>query len=342
MNVLDIFLISVIIASFVAITMYYLGFFVKKKKNLLKLEIECDRKKQAAKVRNFIDFFWAKPERFWWISIYLLFMIALGIAIGKEWSYVVSVFFSFITIGFFIFARKSYLWFPERAKKRLEDFENAIKKEIKKEISFEGDNIQNFAANDPEFHTEPKIFTFKANVKKCKFPPLETNPKKQPVVQEQKLEFLVLSREYFSICKEATPYNLLNPPRAPVIRGCDELKKAGECHEYYYSQMQNVQYDAKKECIKIIYNTGHEDVEFYCKKLDPNRKPAMKALKEKLRLTERQKLNKVAEHKHYEDLKEKRQCVTEKLENKQNKENDSNKKTDEKSKEKTSENQKSK
>jgi hypothetical protein len=317
MNALDIFLVAVIIASFFAIIMYYLGFFVKKKKTLLKMEIECDRKKQAAKLRNFIDFFWAKPERFWWISIYLLFMIALGIAIGKQWSYTMSVFFSFITIGFMIFARKSYLWFPARAKKRLEDFENAIREGIKKEISFEGDNIQCFAANDPEFHTEPQIFAFKTGVKKCKFPPLETNPKKQPVVEEQKLEFLILSREYFSICKEATPFSLLEPKRAPVMKGCDELRKAGECHEYYYSQMQNVQYDAKKECIKIIYNTGHEDVEFPCKKLDPNRKPAMKALKEKLRLTERQKLNKVAEHKHYEDLKEKRQCILP-LDNKKN------------------------
>ena len=32
----------------------------------------------------------------------------------------------------------------------------------------------------------------------------------------------------------------------------------------------------------------------------------MKALKEKLRLTERQKLQKIQEHKNYEDLKDKR------------------------------------
>jgi hypothetical protein len=315
MNALDIFLIVVVTMSFSAIVMYYLGFFIKKKKGLLKLELECDRKIQEARIRNFIDYFWSNPYRFFWISVFLFFMIGLGMAIGTQVGYTMSVFFSFITIGFMIFARKSYVWFPKKAKKKLEDFENAIIKGIKEEISFEGDNIQCFAARDPEFHTKPQIFVFKTGVKKFKFPPLEDNPKKQPVVAQEKLEFLILSREYFSICKEATPFDLLNPKRAPVIKGCDELKKSGECHEYYYSQMQNVQYDAKKECIRIIYNTGHEDVEFPCKKIAPNRKPAMKALKEKLRLTERQKLNKVAEHKHYEELKRKREGN---LENNQN------------------------
>jgi len=178
---------------------------------------------------------------------------------------------------------------------------------VEQEISFEGDNIQRFAANDPEFHTKPQIFTFATGVKKFKFPPLEDNPKKQPVVSQQKLEFLILSREYFSICKGATPFDLLNPKRGPVPKKCVELQLAGECHEYYYSQMQNVQYDGKKECIRIIYNNGHPDVEFPCKKIAPNRKKAMKALKEKLRLTERQKLKKVEEHRHYEELKCKRE-----------------------------------
>jgi hypothetical protein len=209
-------------------------------------------------------------------------------------------------MAFMIFARKSYKWFPVRANIKLTDFKKTIEDGIKKEISFEGDNIQRFAAKDPEFHTEPTIFTFPTNVKKFKFPPLEDNPKKQTVISHQKLEFLILSREYFSICKGATPFDLLNPKRGPVPKKCAELKLSGECHEYYYSQMQNVQYDGKKECIRIIYNNGHLDVEFPCKKIAPGRKKAMKALKEKLRLTERQKLKKVEEHRHYEELKCKR------------------------------------
>jgi len=75
--------------------------------------------------------------------------------------------------------------------------------------------------------------------------------------------------------------------------------------------MQNVQYDTTNACIRIIYNadSGHEDVTFPCKK--PVAKAPLKALKEKLRLTERQKLQKVQEHKSYEDIKDKRVQVEE-------------------------------
>ena len=50
-----------------------------------------------------------------------------------------------------------------------------------------------------------------------------------------------------------------------------------------------------------------------CKK-GGDQKEAMKALKEKLRLTERQKLQKIQEHKHYEDLKDKRNAESQKIE----------------------------
>ncbi len=57
---------------------------------------------------------------------------------------------------------------------------------------------------------------------------------------------------------------------------CIILKNAGECNEYYYSQMQNVEYDG--EAIVIKYSAGIPDVKFKCKK--GTHKPAMKALKE--------------------------------------------------------------
>ncbi len=41
---------------------------------------------------------------------------------------------------------------------------------------------------------------------------------KKPVIKSRKLEFLILSREYFSICKGATPFNLLEPKRAPIAK----------------------------------------------------------------------------------------------------------------------------
>ena len=307
MTLLNIILLIVTVISGTAIITYNTNHKMNKKKASLKMQWECDKVLRKAKIDNFINYYWSEPLRFVWTSILLLFMMLLGIALNTPVGYIMSFIFLLITIAFMIFARKSYYWFPPKAKAKLVDFEKSIIDGIEKEISFEGDNIQRFAAKDPEFHTKPEIFTFATGVKKFKFPPLEDNPKKQPVVSQQKLEFLILSREYFSICKGATPFDLLNPKRGPVPKKCMELKVSGECHEYYYSQMQNVQYDGKKECIRIIYNNGHPDVEFPCKKIAPNRKKAMKALKEKLRLTERQKLRKVEEHRHYEELKFKRE-----------------------------------
>ena len=236
-----------------------------------------------------------------------MFLILLGMAVGGFWGILFSVFVTLCYIPFLVFARKSYLWFPKEAKKRLESFEKSITEAIKKEITFEGDKIQKFASQDEEFDSEPKIFTFPVNIKKFDYPLFENRPPKKTVISERKLEFLVLSREYFSICKGATPFNLLNPKLGPIPKKCPEIRACGECNEYYYSQMQNVEYDGKNECIRIIYYGDIEDVIFECKKAAPNRKPAMKALKEKLRLTERQRLRKIIEHKNYEDIKEKRE-----------------------------------
>ncbi len=62
--------------------------------------------------------------------------------------------------------------------------------------------------------------------------------------------------------------------------------------------MQNVEYDGS--AIVIKYSGGLPDVKFKCTK--GTHKPAMKALKEKLRIIERQRLRKIEEHKYYEDI----------------------------------------
>jgi hypothetical protein len=273
-------------------------------------------KKECAKVKlketfdNWYYFFWSNPMRFVWISIWVIFFILLGIAFGTFWWVLASVFFTILYIPFLVFARKSYLWFPEEAKKRLTEFETAIVDGIKKEITFDGDNIQVFAKKDEEFDTEPQIFSFPVNVTKFDYPLFEQNPKKKPIIKTKKLEFLILSREYFSICKGATEFNLLDPKKAPEAKKCAYLKGAGECHEYYYSQIRNIKYE--DEAIKIIFfekdkDNNHIVVSYKCKKVDPNRKPAMKALKDRLRLTERQRLRKIEEHRNYEDIKQRRE-----------------------------------
>ncbi len=279
-------------------------FKVLKRKAGLSNKLECDKVKREDRIRNYKDYFWSNPMRFTWILLFLVFFVALGLSVDNILGKVSSVLFFLILIGFLIFAYKSYYGFAAKAKARLVAFEKTVKDNIIKEISFSGDNIQSFSANDDGMDTNFQIFDFPVQGKKVQFPPLEDNPKKQPIFESRKLEFLILSREYFSICKGATPFNLFEPKRGPLPKKCAEVKGAGECHEYYYSQMSNVVYE--DDSIQIILHNG-DRISFKCPKAAPNRKPAMQAIKEKLRITERQRLAKIKEHREFEEIKSKRE-----------------------------------
>jgi hypothetical protein len=289
---------------------YFLNKNIKGKKVARDNLKACARVKREIIMRNMTDYFWKDPMPFIWISIFLIFFISLGFVTHTFFGLLSSILFIIISIFFGVFAYKSYNNFEAKAKARLTEFEDAVKASIEKvHIIDRKDPIGKFTKIDEAFDTDPDPLYFASGIKKIPFPPFEKNPKKQPIIHTKKLEVLILARDYFCICKDATPFNLLEPKLGPVPKKCPEVKVGGECDEYYYSQMQNVKYDPKNECIRIIYHahTGHEDVIFPCKKIDPNRKKAMDALKEKLRLTERQKLHKIQEHKSYEDIKEKRE-----------------------------------
>jgi hypothetical protein len=246
--------------------------------------------------------------RFAWIMLFLTFLIALGFSLGSTWSIIMGFSFLIVSIFFLRFSIRSYKNFPAKAASSLEKFENEVRSGLENEISFKGDNIQVFSKKDDSFDTNPQIFSFPTNISKISFPPLQTNVRKQPIIHTRKLEFFILSREYFSICQSAATFNLLSPDRAGPPKKCVELPgRAGECHEHYYSQMRNVEYDTANECIRIIYYDERDDVEFPCKKINPDRKPAIKALQEKLRLTERQRLHKIDEHEKYENILDRRE-----------------------------------
>jgi len=300
------------------IGLYYLYYLltrkVKGKQAAWETAQACSKENRRIAMRNRLDYFWKESMTFAWISLFLTFFILLGLVIGTTISLLSSVIFLFITLFFGIFVIRSYNTFEEKAKIRVTEFEEDVRSAIHSEISFNGDNIQSFSDGDEAFDTKPQVFEFPTAVTKIAFPPLEKNAKNYNIVSTRKLEFLVLSREYFSICRGASTFNLLAPAQDGAPKKCAEKKGGGgDCNEFYYSQMQNVQYDAGEKCIRIIYNadSGHEDVTFPCAK--PAAKAPLKALKEKLRLTERQKLQKIQEHKNYEDIKEKR-VPTEELE----------------------------
>jgi NADH:ubiquinone oxidoreductase subunit 3 (subunit A) len=296
MNPLNIVLLVIFTIVISGLSLYYGYGKFKKEQAAKKKKWTAASKKRKANRRRYIQFYWLKPLRFIWTSIILSFFLLLGIALNNIFGLVILVISFVLFISFLVFAWKSYHWFPAKAKEKLDTFEKTLKNAIDKEMSFDGDNIQKFTDDDKGFDTTPQIFSLPVSTTKFKFPPYESNPIKQPIVKTRKIEFLVLSREYFSVCQNTTEFNLLNPVKKILL---------GECHEYYYSQIQNVKYE--NGGIKIIYyhESGDEDIVFKGKK-----NPAiMKALKEKLRLTERQRLRKMDEHRHYEELKEKREKV---------------------------------
>ncbi len=278
-----------------------------KQTTVLSNKAACRKVKREIFIRNWTDFFWSNSMRFAWITLGLFTIITYSYVMYVKFHVTIGVFisilFSFITIAFFYFSRKSYYAFEAKAKAKLTEFENAIKAGIEKEISFEGDPIQIFAKESENISTDEVVFYFPVGTKKIAYPLFQSNPKKQPIISERKLEALILSREYFSICQLATPFNLLAPKLGGVPKKCAPVKASGECVERYYSQMRNVLY--KDDAIQIIFENGDDNVVFKCPKAAPNRKPAMKALKEKLRITERQRMAKMQEQKWYEDLKNK-------------------------------------
>lgn len=301
-------LVFAMLIGFIIVFKFMFNQKLDKKKVELSNKAQCRRAMNTHRKRLYIDYFWSNHMRFAWIMLFFVFFIAFGIALESTITTVVSVVLLFMSIYFLYFAIQSYKAFPKKAAQRLEDFEKQIEAAVKAEICFDADNIQRFSSADKEFETTPEIFSFPAGVTKIPFPPYETRPPKQPIIATKKLEFLILSREYFSICKGASTFNLLDPKRAGPPKKCVELPgTAGECREYYYSQIRNVRYDDKDESIHIIYyHEEDEDIVFKCKKAAPNRKPAMKALKGKLRLTERQKLRKIDEHEKYENILKRR------------------------------------
>lgn len=270
---------------------FYVEKFKSIKENIDKKKSQ-DQKNRELWRRNHTTYFWSDASRFAWISLFMIFFIALGIVVNHPIGFLFSIVVAFIYLAFLRFAYLSYIEFPAKAKTELEAFEKAITSSIEKEITFNGDNIQSFSNEDKEFDTTPQIFSFPVDETKLDYPLFD---KKKVIVSTRKLEFLILSREYLSICKGATTFNLLNPAK----------EASGDCHELYYSLIKNIKYE--ENAIKIIFHNDDDDVLFPCAAGAGNRKPAMKALHERLRLTERQRLKKIEEQQNYETLKDKRE-----------------------------------
>jgi len=301
MDSLYIAMLLIFILSFGSLGIVRLYRYFTTTKTVLTNKEKCYKVKRQDFINNWTKYFWSNKWRFVWISVFFLFLILLGIAIGGFGGILFSVFIALCYLPFLWWARKSYVLFPKYAKEKLASFEEAIKNAIKKDTeTLKGDNIQKFSDTNNEFDIKPQIFNFPVGVEKFDYPLFEPNPVKKTVIKRRKLEFLVLAKEFFRVYKNATTFDLINPARAPLPKGCVELKGAGPYKEHYYSQMQNVEYDGKAIVIKYTKSSGIPDVHFTCKKGTEG--PALSAFQEKLRIIERQRLGKIQEYKYYKDI----------------------------------------
>jgi len=135
-----------------------------------------------------------------------------------------------ISFFFFKFAYKSFHRFE--AKASLVAFEDSLIDSLRDELDFRVYNEAEYMKYEL-YNAQPLIFSFPVEVTKVAFPPYEKNPRKQPIINSRKLEFVILAREYFAICKGSTSFNLLNPILKVVNNKCIESSKIGECAEYY-------------------------------------------------------------------------------------------------------------
>ncbi len=277
----------------------------QEKKEENKDNQSCEEKKDAVLDKIEEDFRWFSPEYYSFRTLLITFLVALGLALGYTLSGIPSItalILSFLAfIGLLVFLRMAHTRYTQAqnpAKEKLDTFEEQLDKSLNKAIEFQGDKIQSFSKADEEFDTETKSFTFVVKKVKKSFPKF-WNSKAPSFIIEQKKEFLVLSSDYFNIFKNASTFDLLNPK---FNKDC-ELAPAnvGEGIEHYYSQMKSVEYN-KDEGAIVIYYYNDEPVKFICKK-DAK---AIKALQEKLRLTERQRLRKIDEHENYEKIRDRR------------------------------------
>ena len=271
----------------------YLDDKIKRKKTARNVKIACRKVRWQIALRNAIDYFWKDTKIVTRIALALIALILLGLTTDTVLGILSSIVFTLIAGLFAFFAYKSFFEFEAKTKERLDEFENRIREAVEKEAGVIEAATAGMRDIDGKPVLKPEVFEFKSSVTKIPFPPTEKKVKKQKIIRTRRLEFLILGVNYFSVCKGATLFNLLQPPQEDAEKLCAEKKGAlGECSEFYYTQVQRIEYDLAKECVRILFNIDHEDIEFPCKKTDPCRKEVTGAFRERLRITERQRLRK--------------------------------------------------
>jgi hypothetical protein len=223
--------------------------------------------------------------------------------------------FIFIFVCYLVFVKYTISWyinFPKIAAERFGEHKKAILDAICKDLDSHRDKINEFLAkynldSDTISSTDDctkNMIVHPTGVAKFNFPPfIKLDEPKKTVVAKSTLQVIVLERDFMLVCPKTTEFDLLHPKRKEKKKKCALHRVAGDCKDIFYSTIKTIKYDGDEAAIKIFFwdSVNEEPLLIKVKKKE-DAKPTIGRIKEKIRLVERQRLNKIAEVLNFEKL----------------------------------------
>ena len=313
-NILLVVFLIILFGTFIYIASKSIKKVLDIKKEKWEQKRACDKAKKEDRWRRLTDYFWANP---WWfvvISLGFFMLYTLSLFLYEETGIWLFIFIFSLYISFALHAIFSYIDFPKIAAERLKEHEDAVTANVCKEITEHTQKINEFLSNYSLDNIDYSGITFdcKSNmikhptgVEKFDFPPfIKLDGPKKSVIKARALQFFVLERDFMLACLGAAKFDLLYPPRADAKKKCALKRAAGKCFDIFYSEIKKVVYEDGGIKIYFWEQFNKEPVIMKVAK-EEDAKPGIFMIRERIRLLERQRLNKIAEVLHFERLSDK-------------------------------------
>jgi len=312
-NTLLLIFIIILVGSFIYVTLNS----IKKKLSILKEnrtnKKECEKAKRLDIKRRYTDYFWAQPMWFIIISLAFFMLYTISLFIYDATGVWLFVLIFALYLVFVLNAILSYINFPKIAAERFNEHKQAIINSICNDLNSHRDRVNEFLA---KYHLDTDARSSKEDcidnmiihptgVSKFDFPPyLKFDAPKKNVIAKSTLQVIVLERDFMFVCPNTTEFDLLHPKRGDLKKKCAYTRAAGECEDIFYSLIKYIAYE--DEAIKLYFWNDIEEPKIIAKVAKKeDAKPTIARIREKIRLVERQRLNKIAEVLHFERLKDK-------------------------------------
>jgi hypothetical protein len=312
-NILFVIFLIILFGTFI-----YIGYkSTRKKLDILKEKweqaSECEKAKWQDKKRRYTDYFWANPWLFVVGSLGFFMLYALSLFLYDAtgiWLFI------FIFVCYLVFVKYTISWyinFPKIAAERFGEHKKAILDAICKDLDSHRDKINEFLAkynldSDTRGSNDDctkNMIVHPIGVAKFDFPPfIALDAGKKNVIAKSTLQVIVLERDFMFVCLNTTEFDLLYPKRKDKKKKCDINRGMGDCKDIFYSTIKYIAYDGDEAAIKIYFWENVNEEPFLIKVAKKeDAKPTIDKIKEKIRLVERQRLNKIAEVLNFERLR---------------------------------------